>query len=240
MPIQPSRPTPNPKGFRDGTLTDPARASAALHAKLRVTNPNIKKLVENVRFHPSLKQDEVTFQSMWADKFYPLNAHDFGSPSSRPRQYMADFVALGDIPTVTPLSPNSLLSPGRHCRTPQMPCIVASHNTHSVPSVYDTHTGLTSRLSAVECEVIQGWPPGITGGVSTPLHTTYATRLRQVGNALNAPQLYYILRNYAPISGTAQVYPAPATFPSPGALEAHLSTLTDAGLRQWMARRTEG
>ena len=50
-----------PLGFRDKVRTAPVLAAAKLHRQLRSTNPDIKKLVENVQFHPSLKQDEVRF-----------------------------------------------------------------------------------------------------------------------------------------------------------------------------------
>ena len=220
--------------------TAPTRASVALHAKLLVTNPHIKKLVENVHFHPSLRDDSVKFQAMWSDKFYSLNASDYGSPSSRPRQYMADFVRLDDLPPVTPLYPSAVLPSHRHCKSPHMPCLVASKHTHRVLTVYDSRAKLTTRLTAVESEVMQGWPPDITNGTDQCLHSPYETRLRHVGNALNNSQLYYILRHYTPVSGTACNYPAPASFATAAALEEHLGSLSDAGLRQWMQRRVQG
>ena len=193
-----------------------------------------------MRFHHSLRDDEVKFQRMWADKFYTLNACDYGSPSSRPRQFMADFVRLGSLPPVSPVYPNRLLSSHRHCSSQFMPCIVASKHTHRVPAVYDSSVGATSQLTSTECEVMQGWPPHITNGTHTCLGASHATRLKQVGNALNNSQLYHILRAFTPASATVQHCPAPAAFPNAAALEAHLSTLSDAGLRQWMQKRTAG
>ena len=144
----------NSKGLCDAR-PDPAAASAAFHAKLRSVNPNIKKLVENVRFHPSLVADEMRFQNIWADKFYTLNTSDYGSPSSRPRQYMADFVRLDALSPVLPLSPNMLLPPHRHCKYQHMPCVVAGMQTHRIPQVYDSGLKASSRLTSSECEVMQ-------------------------------------------------------------------------------------
>ena len=57
---------------------------------------------------------------------------------------------------------------------------------------------------------MQGWPPHITNGTHTCLGASYATRLKQVGNALNNSQLYHILRAFTPASATVQHCPAPA------------------------------
>ena len=153
-----------PLGFRDTKRTAPALAAAKLHRSLRTVNPNIKKLVENAQFHPSLKHDEVKFQSAWGDKFAFLNAKDYGSPSSRPRAYMSDIVQLNTLPSVPPLSPNEVLDEDAHCNCsrPHMRCIVARERTHSVPTVEDTTTGITRQLAIPESEVMQGWLPGIT------------------------------------------------------------------------------
>ena len=71
--------------------TAPALAADKLHNKLCATNPGIKKVVENVQFHHSLKQDEVRFQNAWGDRFAFFNASDFGSPSSsRQARYALD------------------------------------------------------------------------------------------------------------------------------------------------------
>ncbi len=121
-----------------------------------------------------------------------------------------------------------------------MPCIVASTHTHRVPTVRDTTLGATSPLTPVECEVMQGWPPNITNGTGKCLRSPCSTRLQQVGNSLNNPQLYHVLREFTPASASVCTYPAPAAFRSAGSLESHLGALSDAGLRQWMQQRTAG
>ena len=103
-----SRLQDSPLGFRDKVNTRPAIAAAKLHAQLQHTNPKIRKLVENVQFHPALVEDAVKFQRMWSDVAVPLNAMSYGSPSSRPRTYMTDIVDLRTLPEVPCLSLNDV------------------------------------------------------------------------------------------------------------------------------------
>ena len=75
---------------------------------------------------------------------------------------------------------------------------MASVRTHSVPQVQDTATHSHERLNIHECEAMQGWPPGISGGFRSPLGTSYSQRLSHIGNALNGHQCYQILRHLKP------------------------------------------
>ena len=120
---------------------------------------------------------------------------------------MSDIVDSGSLPTVPPLSPNSLLEPHRHYNRPHIRCVVASVRTHSVPLVQDSTTHAHERLSVHEFESMQGWPPGISGGIHTPIGSSYSTRLSHIGNALNGHQCYQILRHIKPGPvATAQVH----------------------------------
>ena len=160
----------------------------------RRTNPHIRKLVENVRFHHSLTQDAARFRRMWDDTPVELNAKHYGSPSARPRQYMADFVNLHELHHQPPLSPNAILSTNRFCDSPHMPCIVAAEHTYNVPTVTDTVSKRRTRLTISECEQMMGWPAGITRRPSCP-DEPYATQLQRIGNALNNHQLHHILKH---------------------------------------------
>ena len=236
-PCQPfSRLQPNPPGFRDTVRTAPMAAAARLHHALKKVNPDIKHLVENVSFHRSLQVDFAQFQNMWQDKATLLNASDFGSPSSRPRQYMANFVSLTSLKQIPPLSPNEVLMPHRHCPEPLMPCIVASERTHNVPTVVDTDCKTRHRLSVGESEMMQGWPPGI---VSSHCQS-YTSALQKIGNALNAFQLHAIFRNFTPHAHTSLSYPMSADFCDSAQLEQQLSELTDAQLMAWVRERVRG
>ena len=231
-----------PMGFRDKLRTAPAKAAAKLHRRLKSTNPRIKKLVENVQFHPSLKQDEVKFQSMWGDKFVYLNAKDYGSPSSRPRAYMSDITSLPNLPTVPRLSPNEIFSDCVHCPRPHMRCIVASEKTHSVPTLDDMDTGRSRRLTIAESEVMQGWPPGITDGQNSPMNQSYSTQLRHVGNALNAHQCYQVLREFSTDDSRweTSMFPVSVEYLSSTELETKLGLMSEAERQSWVRERARG
>ena len=112
--------------------------------------------MENVEFHESLHEDFLVYQNLWMNRAVLLNASQYGSPSSRPRQYMPAIIDLESLPTVPALSPNSIPEPHCHCNRPQMRCVVASVRTHSVPLVQDFTTRSHECLGIPECESMQG------------------------------------------------------------------------------------
>ena len=114
----------------------------------------------------------------------------------------------------------------------------AQERTHSVPTVEDVHTGVARRLTAEECEVMQGWPPGITrAGTDT---MTYTGKLRHVGNALNAHQCYHILRhvNMQPPAWNTTACPLEMEFYNTSQLEQLFPSMTDAQIQSWVRERT--
>ena len=77
-----------------------------------------------------------------------------------------------------------------------------------MPLVQDSTTHAHERLSVHEFESMQVWPPGIiSGGIHTPIGSSYSTRLSHIGNILNGHQCYLILRHIKPVPvATAQVH----------------------------------
>ena len=229
-----------PLGFADKARAMPMVAAADLHRSLKRVNPHISKLVENVQFHPSLQVDNHKFQNMWADSSVVLNASDFGSPSSRPRQYMTDIVDLATLRAVPKLSPNDVLPLGRHCSSATMPCIVASPKTHTIPSVFDADTSTHCRLTAQESERMQGYHDDISAvpGVAA----TYEQRLRMIGNALNAHQTFHILQHYQPRTPQPSVCAAQIDMHGLTAaqLEVQLGAMSSAQLHTWVRSRMAG
>ena len=233
-PCQPfSRLQTRPAGFKDVKRSQPMVSSAELHRRLRRTNPHIRKLVENVRFHHSLTQDAARFRRMWDDTPVELNAKHYGSPSARPRQYMADFVNLHELHHQPPLSPNAVLSTNRFCDSPHMPCIVAAEHTYNVPTVTDTISKRRTRLTIGECEQMMGWPAGITRRPSCP-DEPYATQLQRIGNALNNHQLHHILKHLHRNLPASAVWPVQVEMLTAEDLETQLASLTDAQLITWV------
>ena len=233
-----SRARRNPPGFRDLARTAPARSAAALHERLRKTNPNVHFLVENVQFHRALTADKATFENMWSSTFVPLNASDYGSPSSRPRQYLASFTDLSVLPCRPPLAPHLVLEDGHHPPGPIMPCVVTIADTHNPPCSLPPRSKTPIQVSVEVMERLQGWPAGITD-IGPPMALSNAERQRMVGNALNASQLWSILRRY-PTTPPAVARPGISVPPLPrtaAALERHLSSLSPIDLAAWVRAR---
>ena len=162
-PCQPfSRARRNPPGFGDKLRTAPARHAAALYNRLRKVNPSIHHLVENVQFHHALQSDKTKFEEMWSSTFVPLNASDYGSPSSRPRQYLANFTDLSKLPTRPSLPPHLVMDHGHHPQSAVMPCVVATADTHNPPCSYPPKSKTLFPVSVEVMERLQGWPTNIT------------------------------------------------------------------------------
>jgi len=238
-PCQPfSRLQDSPLGFRDLERTAPMREAAKLFKRLKQNNPHVtKKLVENVAFHPSLKLDFNKFQNMWCDRAVSLNASNFGSPSSRPREYMSDVVDLSRLQHVPALSPNELLPSGRHCQRKHMPCIVASMRTRTIPTAAGPNSKVETRLSMRESESMQGWPPGI---ISSRTDASYSTSLQLIGNALNGQQLHAILQHFKPHADTRLAYPVCVEMLDGPQLESELASLSQTELVEWVRMRCRG
>ena len=237
-PCQPfSRARRNPPGFGDKLRTAPARHAAALYNRLRKVNPSIHHLVENVQFHHALQSDKTKFEEMWSSTFVPLNASDYGSPSSRPRQYLANFTDLSKLPTRPSLPPHLVMDHGHHPQSAVMPCVVATADTHNPPCSYPPKSKTLFPVSVEVMERLQGWPTNITA-----IAPDLSSRQRLIGNALNASQLWSILRSYSvhQNSSTSMAYAAlgadvlPATASQ---LQQQLGALSDKELADWVRRR---
>ena len=238
-PCQPfSRARRNPPGFRDTVRTAPARCAAALFRRLRQTNPNICHLVENVQFHRALQADKAQFEALWTSTFVPLNASDYGSPSSRPRQYLANFTDLSKLPKRPSLAPHLVLDPGHHPPAPVLPCVVTIPDTHNPPCSIPPGSKTPTLVSIEVMERLQGWPTGITDiGSSSP--PSRADRQRLIGNALNASQLWSILR-CLPTAPSAVARPGVTTPPIPptaSQLEHQLGAMSQHKLDEWVLAR---
>lgn len=215
------------------------RQSALLHKRLQQNNPQIQKLVENVQFHPSLRQDAVKFVKLWEGQPISLDAKNFGSPSTRPRQYVSDICSLQLLQHAPYLPPSAVLQEHRHCTTRHVPCVVASPRTYTVPQVMDVTAKFNTRLSIGESERVMGWPDGITNLPDAKVDS-YTDQLSRIGNALNAHQLYHILQHLivpssdVPPPVVAAVDARALTAPQ---LEAQLGAMSDRQLHQWVSKR---
>ena len=115
-------------------------SAAEIHRVLRLTNPKLQFLVENVDPHEHLQQDKDRMQKLWGAPFITINASDWGSPSSRPRNLATNIVDVRTIPLVPASPPQWFLPHDVHCDRRVMRCIIASENTRYPPSVVDNAT----------------------------------------------------------------------------------------------------
>jgi hypothetical protein len=241
-PCQPfSRLQKHPKGFEDHRAK-PMLAAANILSKLRLNNPGICYTVENVEPHPDLAKHETTLENLWGAEFTPINAKDWGSPSSRPRLLATNIHDISKVPKKTPTPPQWILQGSEHhCPRPAMSCIVASETTWTVPQVIHDDTNIPRRLSIAESEAFQMWPPHVTNGVLNPLGLSYTERLRMVGNAVNGAHMWHILRplNRA-LPEPLVVAPSLLQERTADQLELHLSSMDTHALEQWVADRLEG
>ena len=237
-PCQPfSRLQRNPKGLND-PRAEPAKAAAAFHAyHLRANNPRCLHLVENVQFHPNLKAHQALFENNWGGKFVSLNASDYGSPSSRPRNYITNITDLSKLTKVPPLEPSYILRDGAHCPHRVLPCVVASADTYNPPMVHDPTTNRAAVLLPDEAERAQGWNTNITATAGDS-----DTRRRLVGNSLNAYQMWHILRHVDVTSPECDPISCPATLSATSSTdyEAWLIGLTQSQLDAHIAERLRG
>ena len=195
-PCQPwSRLRDDPKGF-DEPGAKPFIAANALYKRVRNTKPHIQYIVENVEPKSSLLYQKDRMEAMWGSKFTTINAKDWGSPSSRPRNYCTNICTVQDIPGTNTPNPNLFISDDHYCEGPHMPCIVASEYTRNVPVVKSRTTHKPRRLTVAEAEALQMWPPHITDGFQTPLGISQSERHKMVGNAVNGAHLYEILKRF--------------------------------------------
>ena len=133
-------------------------AASDIYKVLRSSNPNLQFLVENVEPHEHLQADKQRMQSLWGAPFVTINAGDWGSPSSRPRNLATNIVDITAIPLTQHSPPQWFLPHDVYCDRRMMRCIIASENTHYPPTVMDTATRKRCRLYVAESEVFQLWP----------------------------------------------------------------------------------
>jgi hypothetical protein len=171
-------------------------SSMKLYTSLKKSNPAMRLIAENVQPDASLSADTGRMEHGWNAPAALINARNWGSGSSRPRVIFSNIANLSTIPLTKPAPAEWIIEKNHHISAAWIPCVVGSINTKNPPKKIHNTLGHSSRLTAVESEKAQGFPPGITDKSRHKLD--YEQRLDLIGNALNFAFIYNIMQHYAP------------------------------------------
>ena len=216
-------------------------AAAAIYRILLAANPHLQFLVENVEPHAHLRSDLARMESLWGSPFRTVNAADWGSPSSRPRNLCTNIVDVASVPTRQPTPSQWFLPDDVYCDRRLMRCIIASEDTHYPPVVRDSVTSQPRRLHVSESEVFQLWPKGITDGSPSNVNLSRSDRIRMVGNAVNGAHMFHVFKHLRdPHLATLTMCPATIHEKTADQIELYLSNMSDSSMDAWFAHRFEG
>jgi hypothetical protein len=172
----------NSRGFAENSSRSKTFTHANdLYQRLKITNPDIKHIVENVVPARHLKADQIKMEELYESKFTEINAKQWGAGHSRPRNLATNVCNLStcSIPNQKPCDPSFFLNDENYCKTQVMKCIVVSDaNTHSPPVVYSRANDAERRIAVVEAERLMLWPAGVTDGWCAKVQMGHPRELR--------------------------------------------------------------